>query len=145
MQARERGWKARRNRSNATESARIPLSKSLPNDSSDARLSFRLIALLVAMSGIGWLSLNILVPALPAITAKLETDPGSVQLTVSLYLVGLAFSQLLLGPLSRSEEHTSELQSRQYLVCRLLLEKKKKKYNTRYLETKKNITNIKHH
>src|SRR3712207_8489918 len=30
---------------------------------------------------------------------------------------------------ARSEEHTSELQSRQYLVCRLLLEKKKKKYN----------------
>src|SRR5258707_8277252 len=30
--------------------------------------------------------------------------------------------------LHRSEEHTSELQSRQYLVCRLLLEKKKK-YN----------------
>src|SRR3712207_9090030 len=29
----------------------------------------------------------------------------------------------------RSEEHTSELQSRQYLVCRLLLEKKKKKKN----------------
>src|SRR3712207_7832972 len=29
-------------------------------------------------------------------------------------------------PRSRSEEHTSELQSRQYLVCRLLLEKKKK-------------------
>src|SRR3712207_8984080 len=31
------------------------------------------------------------------------------------------------GGLLRSEEHTSELQSRQYLVCRLLLEKKKKK------------------
>src|SRR3712207_7600760 len=31
------------------------------------------------------------------------------------------------GP--RSEEHTSELQSRQYLVCRLLLEKKKKPTN----------------
>src|SRR3712207_7035015 len=30
-----------------------------------------------------------------------------------------------LGPAQRSEEHTSELQSRQYLVCRLLLEKKK--------------------
>src|SRR3712207_7884438 len=30
----------------------------------------------------------------------------------------------------RSEEHTSELQSRQYLVCRLLLEKKKKNPNT---------------
>src|SRR3712207_7646048 len=30
------------------------------------------------------------------------------------------------APPPRSEEHTSELQSRQYLVCRLLLEKKKK-------------------
>src|SRR3712207_8876815 len=29
---------------------------------------------------------------------------------------------------NRSEEHTSELQSRQYLVCRLLLEKKKKNH-----------------
>src|SRR3712207_8329504 len=32
-------------------------------------------------------------------------------------------------PRSRSEEHTSELQSRQYLVCRLLLEKKKSYYS----------------
>src|SRR3712207_7082171 len=30
---------------------------------------------------------------------------------------------------ARSEEHTSELQSRQYLVCRLLLEKKKKSHS----------------
>src|SRR3712207_8104494 len=34
----------------------------------------------------------------------------------------------------RSEEHTSELQSRQYLVCRLLLEKKKKHEDTLTLE-----------
>ena len=34
----------------------------------------------------------------------------------------------------RSEEHTSELQSRQYLVCRLLLEKKKKT-NTKHSMT----------
>src|SRR3712207_8214177 len=33
-------------------------------------------------------------------------------------------------PPSRSEEHTSELQSRQYLVCRLLLEKKKSAKHT---------------
>src|SRR3712207_7931131 len=33
------------------------------------------------------------------------------------------------GFIERSEEHTSELQSRQYLVCRLLLEKKKKTKN----------------
>src|SRR3712207_7322652 len=36
----------------------------------------------------------------------------------------------------RSEEHTSELQSRQYLVCRLLLEKKKKTQ----IKTKTDIT-----
>src|SRR2546422_3323216 len=35
------------------------------------------------------------------------------------------------APSDRSEEHTSELQSRLHLVCRLLLEKKKKHSNTR--------------
>src|SRR5258707_8552469 len=35
--------------------------------------------------------------------------------------------RLIAGIFTRSEEHTSELQSRQYLVCRLLLEKKKTK------------------
>src|SRR3712207_8586026 len=40
--------------------------------------------------------------------------------------VGLAQLGVELAlPVARSEEHTSELQSRQYLVCRLLLEKKK--------------------
>src|SRR3712207_7743483 len=44
----------------------------------------------------------------------------------------------------RSEEHTSELQSRQYLVCRLLLEKKKKKkkqYNkyTSYIQKQEKV------
>src|SRR3712207_8027466 len=37
------------------------------------------------------------------------------------------FRPWLADSCGRSEEHTSELQSRQYLVCRLLLEKKKKK------------------
>src|SRR3712207_8979041 len=38
----------------------------------------------------------------------------------------IVYGPMLNGATSRSEEHTSELQSRQYLVCRLLLEKKKK-------------------
>src|SRR6266550_5829986 len=41
------------------------------------------------------------------------------------------------SPAPRSEEHTSELQSRLHLVCRLLLEKKKKKEKTRKEKTKK--------
>src|SRR3712207_8206229 len=38
----------------------------------------------------------------------------------------------IVAPPRRSEEHTSELQSRQYLVCRLLLVKKKKKTSACY-------------
>src|SRR5229473_4219428 len=45
----------------------------------------------------------------------------------------------LLG-LERSEEHTSELQSLAYLVCRLLLEKKKNKYVQDKTKTKKKET-----
>src|SRR3712207_7599456 len=47
--------------------------------------------------------------------------PGSQEETVD---KGESLQETVLGSL-RSEEHTSELQSRQYLVCRLLLEKKK--------------------
>src|SRR3712207_8103456 len=48
--------------------------------------------------------------------------------TVGLGTVAYA---LAIGPLTqRSEEHTSELQSRQYIVCRLLLEKKNNNPNT---------------
>src|SRR5215208_8020436 len=42
------------------------------------------------------------------------------------------------GRSRRSEEHTSELQSRGHLVCRLLLEKKKKKSSDQTEENKKN-------
>src|SRR5882757_11578726 len=45
----------------------------------------------------------------------------------------------VLASCHRSEEHTSELQSRQYLVCRLLLEKKnKRRKNATYYNQKKN-------
>jgi MFS transporter, DHA1 family, multidrug resistance protein len=64
------------------------------------RAPWRLLVLLVGMSAIGPLSLNILVPAVPGLVATLRSDPATVQLTMSLYLFGLAFSQLALGPLS---------------------------------------------
>src|SRR3712207_7262028 len=41
----------------------------------------------------------------------------------------------------RSEEHTSELQSRQYLVCRLLLEKKKTKSSMPFSAVQRTTTN----
>src|SRR3712207_8029945 len=48
-------------------------------------------------------------------------------LKAGLFMLPLMLSSGIGGPIAgwlRSEEHTSELQSRQYLVCRLLLEKK---------------------
>src|SRR2546421_2617536 len=50
-------------------------------------------------------------------------------------MVGRSIDQLF--PKVRSEEHTSELQSRSDLVCRLLLEKKKKKNKSTYVSSLK--------
>src|SRR3712207_8543549 len=52
------------------------------------------------------------------------TDPAQVEAMVAQAQAELGGVHILIN--NRSEEHTSELQSRQYLVCRLLLEKNKK-------------------
>ena len=59
-----------------------------------------LLLLLMAMTAIGPTTLNILVPALPQLSSKLHADVATLQLTVSLFLVGLAIAQLVMGPLS---------------------------------------------
>ena len=60
----------------------------------------RLLALLIAMTAIAPLTLNIIVPAVPNLAVVLGASADRVQLTVSLYLLVLACSQLALGPLS---------------------------------------------
>src|SRR5947209_20293825 len=59
-----------------------------------------MIGLLIAMSAIGPVSLNILLPAAPALVIAFATDAGTVQLTLSLFLLGLAIAQLVFGALS---------------------------------------------
>ena len=54
----------------------------------------------MAMTSIGPATLNIVVPALPGLVTRFASDTGTVQLTLSLYLLSLATAQLLLGPLS---------------------------------------------
>ena len=61
---------------------------------------WRLLGLLIAATAVGPLSLNIVAPALPGMVKTFGTDAGTVQLTLSLFLLGMAISQLLLGPLS---------------------------------------------
>jgi DHA1 family bicyclomycin/chloramphenicol resistance-like MFS transporter len=60
----------------------------------------RVLILLVAMAAIGPMALNILTPAIPGLAVTFAAEPAVVQLTLSLYLFGLAVSQLVMGPLS---------------------------------------------
>src|SRR5207244_13175009 len=55
-----------------------------------------------------------------------STVPDSIKIRVVAYWVASRRSPTLRRRSARSEEHTSELQSPDHLVCRLLLEKKKK-------------------
>src|SRR5258707_8911273 len=68
----------------------------------------------------------------PARLKSLTAGHGSYSLEFSHYEPAPAQLMQKLNSRLRSEEHTSELQSRQYLVCRLLLEKKKKKSITQF-------------
>lgn len=67
---------------------------------SHAARPWRLLPLLIAMTAIGPVTLNIVVPALPGIITRLDTNAAAVQLTLSLFLLSLACAQLVLGPLS---------------------------------------------
>src|ERR1700685_170062 len=59
-----------------------------------------MLLLLVAMTGVAPISLYMLVPALPHLVTNFKSDISIAQMTVSLYMVGIACSQILMGPLS---------------------------------------------
>lgn len=63
-------------------------------------LSRLAIVLLMALGTLGQLALNIVLPSLPAIGAELNVVPGGERLVLSVFLLGFASSQLLVGPLS---------------------------------------------
>ncbi len=58
------------------------------------------VMLLAAMTALGPLATDMYLPAMPAMADALAATPGQVQLTLSIYLVGFAVTQLLCGPLS---------------------------------------------
>src|SRR5256886_16347173 len=59
-----------------------------------------MLLLLVAMTGVAPISLYLLVPALPVLATNFDRDISIAQMTVSLYMVGIACSQIIMGPLS---------------------------------------------
>ncbi|WP_316978921.1 multidrug effflux MFS transporter [Shumkonia mesophila] len=59
-----------------------------------------LLAILIAATALGPLSLNIFIPSIPGLQTTFAADYGTVQLVLTLYLVGLAGAQLVHGPLS---------------------------------------------
>lgn len=69
-------------------------------DKHDLKTSRLMLLMLVAMTGVAPISLYMLVPALPVLAATFKSDIQVAQMTVSLYMVGIACSQLIMGPLS---------------------------------------------
>src|SRR6201997_1447147 len=67
------------------------------NDLATSRL---MLLLLVLMTGVAPISLYMLVPALPILATTFGRDISIAQMTVSLYMVGIACSQIIMGPLS---------------------------------------------
>ena len=59
-----------------------------------------MLLMLVLMTGVAPISLYMLVPALPVLATNFGRDISIAQMTVSLYLVGIACSQIIMGPLS---------------------------------------------
>src|ERR1700761_7446212 len=59
-----------------------------------------MLLLLVVMTGVAPISLYMLVPALPVLATTFRRDISIAQMTVSLYMVGIACSQIIMGPLS---------------------------------------------
>lgn len=62
--------------------------------------TFALTALLAFLTSFGPMSVDLYVPSMPAIAVALAAPPAHVQLTISLYLVGLAIGQIIYGPIS---------------------------------------------
>jgi MFS transporter, DHA1 family, multidrug resistance protein len=71
-----------------------------PPETANHAASRTMLMLLVAMSGVAPISLYMLVPALPVLATTFGRDISIAQMTVSLYMVGIACSMIIMGPLS---------------------------------------------
>lgn len=71
-----------------------------PAETIPPRISWKLLGLLMAVTGIGSLGVNMLTPAIPSLAATFKTTPAQAQLTITAFLGALAVAQLLLGALS---------------------------------------------
>src|SRR5918993_4454943 len=58
------------------------------------------LAILVAISALQPFALNVLAPATPGLARSLQSDYATIQLTLTLYLVAVAATQLVVGPIS---------------------------------------------
>jgi DHA1 family bicyclomycin/chloramphenicol resistance-like MFS transporter len=77
-----------------------PVDDLSPGELLPAGRRFRIVLVLGLLTALGPLTIDMYLPSLPAITTDLQTSAAAVQLTLTGTLVGLAFGQLLVGPLS---------------------------------------------
>ncbi|GGK66142.1 Bcr/CflA family drug resistance efflux transporter [Planomonospora parontospora subsp. parontospora] len=82
------------------ESARPEAGREAARPAAARRGGLLLLLVLGALSAIGPLSIDMYLPALPAITAELGTGQAQVQLTLTACLIGVSAGQIVAGPLS---------------------------------------------
>src|SRR3989441_7047398 len=101
------------------------LDRAIARYPSERRKAALLAALHLAQDELGWLS----EPAMAYVGSRLDVPPVRVREVATFYTMYRLHpvGRHHIGVCNRSEEHTSELQSLAYLVCRLLLEKKKER------------------
>ena len=58
------------------------------------------VSLLLAMVLLGVFPLDVLLPSFPALAEHFARTPADIALSISLFAVGIAFAQLMIGPLS---------------------------------------------
>ena len=66
----------------------------------DITMTFRILLLLGALSAFGPMAIDFYLPSFPALAKAFVTDVEHVQLTLASYFIGLAFGQLIYGPLA---------------------------------------------
>ncbi|GAA2706164.1 multidrug effflux MFS transporter [Micromonospora olivasterospora] len=83
-----------------TQDLETPAAPPTPGDLMSRRQRLRLVLVLGSLIAVGPLTIDMYLPALPAIVADFSTTSAAVQLTLTGTLAGLAIGQLLIGPLS---------------------------------------------
>jgi DHA1 family bicyclomycin/chloramphenicol resistance-like MFS transporter len=78
----------------------MPLQASIREKKPEPKHGWRVLAILSTLMGFASISTDLFLPAIPTMATALRADVGTVELTISSYLIGFSLGQLVWGPIS---------------------------------------------